>query len=486
MAFKQFLARLLAGKSVSVIPAGRVHFEEPTGYYTVRGDGFDGVYREWLKSRQLVQAWVLTLGAPAFLDNLHNRSGYVREFCLRALTLLEDEGSFKPVLQRLNDYVPGNRYLALQLVLKYLAELPLDMIIDALPEIEVLKTQSRVNHAMIYGALSQRLDSEEGRASLEAGLVHHRAKVRWACWKRCESALTWSDRERIQYALHSGDPAIARSVEKDVLALSDGELMKRLPGLHQIRAMPLRRAFLIALWRKHLADAQTLIAAALWDDSYSIRWLGRHWSKEVPEALLQQYAAVMQRDEGSRHKRYALEGLSLLKLPDAVAVCKAALQDAKPVIRKAALSAACAVDEENQLVYVAAAMQDTDWTVVREAFRLLVALGLPLPTDVIAAAADARREELPFFELLLQSADHMGIWKALHLASFTGRAQPSLQTRLAPAIGLFLKNVGVTEVYTAPTQPQWRAICAWMPMEVLPANSGLRYVMDIYAKQMGN
>lgn len=367
MAVLKFLGKLLntpkvpAKKATVKIP---YYFDEPTGYYTVRGEGFDSAYSSWQKTKTLSPDQLHAIGAHAIAANLDNRSGYVREFCLMALALIDGAEAFKAVALRLNDYVPSNRELALQLTLKWLAELPLETLIDALPELDSLEEQSRANHAAVYGALAQRLGAADGREALVSGLINHRAKVRRACWKRCMQTLTWSGTERIQFAMHCGDPAIARSVEKDVFALPDEELIDWFSKLSQVRAMPLRRAFLVALRRKALVDSQQLISAALWDDSFSIRWLGRHWGKDAPEDLLQQYVDTLHGEGISRRKCYALEGLAQLKLSGGLQACKNALQNPTPVIRKAALSAACAVDTVNQSTYVADAIQDADMSVV--------------------------------------------------------------------------------------------------------------------------
>jgi HEAT repeat protein len=487
MSFRRLLDRLLITAKVpekSVSDQQQLYYEGPGAYHAGLSEAFDKAYASWLCTKVLPQEFVQMLGVQELATHLGSRNGYVREFCLRSLALVDDAEAFKPVLQRLNDYVSGNRHLALRLTLKWLAELPLASLVDALPELEILKIQSRVDYSAVYEALDKRLATPEGREAFMSGLMDDRATVRRMCWWRCVNMLTWTATERIQFAMLSGDPAIARSVEPDAFSLPDEDLLSWFRKLQQVRAMPLRRAFLMALRRKNLLDVQTLIAWALWDNSFSIRWLARHWIKSEPELLLHHYVTVMQEEGGTRRKRYALEGLAELKSSEAVLACKAALNNPSPVVRKAALDAVCTVDAENQFVYVAAAMQDADMTVVREAFRQIVALGLPLPTEAIASAAQARRDDLAFFELLLASASRMFIWPALQLASFVSLATPELH--LTSSIHHFLSRLQVTEVYLAPTPHQWLAVRAWAPMATLLPNAGLRDVMDMYAKRMGS
>lgn len=280
MGFRKFLARLLNASNAADKPGvseKSYYFEEATGdCYAVRGEAFNAAYAAWLQSKTLPPDALKALGPESFVANLGNRSGYVREFCLRALALLDGSEAFKPVIQRLNDYVPSNRDLALQLTLKWLAKLPLATVIDALAELDSLAEQSRANHAAAQEALGRRLLAKDGRDALLSGLMHTRAKVRRACWRRCLQTFLWSDPERVEAALRCADPAIARSVEPDVFALADDVLTGWFPKLRQVRAMPLRRAFLVALHRRGLVDDQALIRFALLDDSFSIRWLARH------------------------------------------------------------------------------------------------------------------------------------------------------------------------------------------------------------------
>lgn len=488
MGFRKFLNKILNASKAPrrhIVSENSAYFEEPTGYYTVRGDEFNNAYAEWLNIKTLSRDVVEALGPQAFIANLDNRSGYVREFCLRAIDLCDWQEAFKPVVQRLNDYVPSNRGFALQLTLRWGAELPLAAVIDALPELDALTEQSRANSSAVQEALGQRLGKEGSQEALILGLTHTRAMVRRACWMRCMQTLEWSGPERIQAAMRCGDPSIARSVEPDVFALSDNELLEWFHKLQQVRAMPLRRAFLVTMGRRALVDSEKLISLALWDDSFSVRWLGRHWGKGDPRDLIRRYEDVLN-DGNARRKRYALEGLAELKMPEGLDACKNALGDASPAIRKAALVAACAIDTDRQSLYVAKAMQDASFSVVRETFKLLIGLSLPLPLDAISNVANARREELPFFHLMLDSARGIGIWKALHLASFSALAEPTLQLKLAPAISNFLNELRVVEVYVGPSKQQWQAICAWMPIGTLAPNSGLRHVLDFYAKQMND
>jgi hypothetical protein len=485
MGFQEFLKKLLGVQPTperQIYPLG--HYEEPTGYYTVRGEDFNRIYSSWDQSKVFPEDQVKALAPDAFIANLANRSGYVREFCLRALAIHDSTKAFKSVVLRLNDYVPINRELALQLALTWLAELPIAAVVDALPELSALQGQSRSNHATIQQALQRRLDTEDGKNALIAGTGHGHAKVRRVCWKLCLQSFAWTDSQRIQAAIRCGDPAIARSVEQNVFALSDEELMAWFEKIHQVRAMPLRRAFLLAARRRGLVDSSRLTACALWDDSFSIRWMARLWSKDEPEFLLQQYLSVLDGQSIARRKCHAIEGLALLKTASALEACKKSLDDESLAIRKAALIAACTIDPENLPVYASTALQDVELAVVRQAFKLLAVSGVPLPLDAIQTAANTRNQQLPFFVLLLECARQLSLWPAIQLATLTELATPALKPQLQTHIDNFLSGLALSEIYVAPTQNQWQAICSWPPISKLSSQSSLRNVMDIYAKRM--
>jgi hypothetical protein len=487
MGFQEFLKKLLGSRPApeqQSYAQSWPHYEEPTGYYTVRSEDFDRTYSVWIQSKAFPADQVRALAPSSFVANLDNRSGYVREFCLRALALHDWTEAFKPVVLRLNDYVPINRELATQLALKWLAELPVATVVDTLPELSSLGEQSRSNYATVNEAVQRRLDTEPGQGALRAGLSHSHAKVRSICWKLCLHKLAWTGSERIEAAMQCGDPAIARSVEQDVFALPDEKLIAWFEKIHQVRAMPLRRAFLVAVRRRDLVDSPKLIVCALWDDSFSIRWLARLWSKDTSEFLMQQYLETLDGQYSARRKRYAFEGLAILKTPSALDACKKALSDESLVIRKAALVAACHIDSENQSLYISDALQDADLAVIRQAFRLLAATGVPLPLDALQAVAETRCNELPFFVLMLECAKQLSLWPALHLATLTSLAAPALKPQLQAHIDNFISKLVLTEVYVAPTQKQWQAICSWLPMDKLAPKSSLRDVMDIYAKRM--
>jgi hypothetical protein len=487
MGFPKFIKKLFRLQSAAApqtTAAGSYHFEEPTGYYTVRGEDFNRAYTAWCQAKVLSIDKIKALAPSSFIENLNNRSGYVREFCLRALALHDWTDAFKPVVQRLNDYVPINRELATQLTVKLLATLPIATVIETLPELSALGEQSRSNHAAVNEAMQHRLDAPLGLEALKTGTSHNHAKVRSICWKWCLQKFSWTGPERIDAAMLCGDPAIARSVEQDVFTLPDEDLKAWFDKIHQVRAMPLRRAFLVAARRRGLVEDTRLTACALWDDSFSIRWLARFWSKDTPDILLQHYLAALEADCTPRRMRYALEGLAILKAQRGLDVVKKTLLHENVVIRKAALIAVCEIDPENVPVYISNALQDADLVVVRQAFKLLATLGMPLPLEALHTVANKRCDELPFFVLLLDCAKQLSVWPAMHLATFTSQTSPALKSQVQAHIDNFISRLVLTQVYVGPTQTQWQAICNWLPADKLAPKSSLRFVIEIYAKRM--
>jgi hypothetical protein len=481
MGFQEFFKKLL-GSAKAPEPARSVglsgHFEDETGYYTVRGQSFDEAYTDWCTTKVFPQERVLALSTEDILRNLDNRSGYVREFCLRALVLHDFSDALKPVLKRLNDYVPINRNLATQLSLAWLEKVSLEQVINALPELAATLHQSRANNQLVHALVDRRLASEEGHIALENGLLHTQAKVRRECWKRCVNQLGWTDSQRVEQAMRSRDPAIARSVESDVYALEDEALTAWHSRLQQVSAMPLRRAILVALHRKDLVDPVRLIDDALWDDSYSIRWLAQHWSKDKPEFLAGRYLQVLTGEETPRRKRYALEGFAILKNVNHLHACRQAMADRHATVRKAAFMACSRLDPSRQMQYIVEALQDAELANVVQALRLLATSGEPLPEAAIQSVATARQDELGFFVRLLALASQMPIWAAMHLVSFTALASVGVKVELQSLVEQFLSRLSFSSVYVAPTPSQWAAISRWQGYTQLSPRSQLRQTIE--------
>ncbi len=490
MGFQELMKKLMAPKTVPApqVPTQRPHYVDDSiddyGYYTVRGEAFNKVYVLWYPAKTLEDVQVLAVAPESFLANLDNRSGYVREFCLRGLALHDWKEAFKPTLQRLNDYVPGNRALALQLTLKWLAEIPVAAVVDALPELSAITAQSRVDHAAVHAAVERSLEAEEGHDALVAGLMHQHAKVRRACWTRCLRKFAWTGPERIEVAMRCGDPGIATSVEPDVYALPDDALIAWFQKTHLVRAMPLRRAFFVALRRKELIDTETLVERALWDRSYAIRWLARHWSKDSKQELVPAYRRVLNEQSTPRLKRYALEGLGQIGQADTIDCLQTALQDPNPSLRKAAVDALCNFASTTRYEFLTRALSDGDMSVVRKCFELSLKTSDHLAYEDLLPIAQARGHELDFFVHLIDYAGHVSIWLGIHLVSLTRFAEADMQTQLKPHVDAFLDQWGRRQIYSPASKKQWADVCAWLPYETLDSGSLLRFALEGEAKRI--
>lgn len=485
MGFQDFWRKVIGNrKQAEPTPlVGRVgFFEEQTGYYSIRDAEFAHAYSIWIKSKYFPKDQVLALAPELIVENLNNRSGYVREFCLRALILRDYSDALKDVVNRLNDYVPINRNLATQLVLTWLEKIPLEQIIGALPEFAAVSQQSRASHELVHGALHTRLDQDAGQHALESGLQHTRAKVRRECWKLCLQKFNWSSSKRVEAAMLSRDPSIARLVEPDVSKLDDIALVAWFNAIHKVRPMPLRRAILTATHQKNLVGLDALSERALWDDSFSIRWLARHWLKESPDQLTTRYLHALEGIESPRHKRYALEGLAILKNIQTLDACKKALTDKHQAVRKAAFISCCQINPENSSQYISEALQDSSLSIVCQALRQIATSGEPLPEEVLKMVAIKRTSELEFFVRMLAIARGMPLWAALQLASFSDLSAASLKLTLQNHVDDLLSRFALTSVYFGPNQQQWRAIYGWSSYKALSPASLLRQVAESFIK----
>lgn len=492
MGFQEMMKRLVAPKAMPApqVPTQRPYYADNSTdgdhcyYYTVRGEAFNKAYSLWYQAKTLEDLQVLALAPESFVANLDNRSGYVREFCLRGLALHDWKEAFKPTLKRLNDYVPSNRALALQLTLKWLAEIHVTAVVDALPELSAVSAQSRVDAEVVHAAVERRLETEEGHYALVVGLMHQHAKVRRVCWTRCLRKFSWTGPERIEAAMRCGDPGIATSVEPDVYALPDDALIAWFEKTHQVRAMPLRRAFFVALRRKGLITPQALVERALWDRSYPIRWLARHWSKDGKQELVAAYRHVLNEQGAPRLKRYALEGLGQIGQADTIDCLEAAIQDANPSLRKAAVDALCNFASATRYVLLIRALRDGDMAVVRKCFALSLKTSDHLAYEDLLPIAQARGHELDFFVRLIDYAGHVSIWLGIHLVSLTRFAGVDVQLPLKPQVDAFLDQWGRRQIYTAASTKQWADVCAWLPFETFDSQSPLRFALEGEAKRM--
>ncbi|MDR7307650.1 HEAT repeat domain-containing protein [Rhodoferax saidenbachensis] len=487
MSFPDFLSKLF--KSVALPTAGMQtpsDSQYPWGreVYGLHDTAYSNVYFAWRKDQRIPAARLQALSPTTAIERLDNRSGYVREFSLRVLMAQDWVDGLQPVTKRLNDYVPVNRELSLQLVLHWLAHMPFESLVDALPALYALETQSRADFQQVLAALQARLAEPQNRDLVLAGTSHGSAKVRFQCWRLCLALYDWSDLEKVERAIESGDSALARSVEPLVYKLADSELQALLTQRHHLKAMALRRAVYLSLWRRKLGDTDELLSIALWDPSFSIRWLARHWSKDQPQVLVAAYRRVLAEPVSIRLKRYALEGLGQLGRADTMDCCEAALLDVNPSLRKAALVALCSFTSATRYAYLTQALNDGDLAVVRMCFELSLNTGDHLAYDDLLPVVQARSQELDFFVRLVEYAGHVSVWLSIHLVSLTRLAGADVQGPLKPHVDNFLNRWGQQQIYFAPSKKQWADVDAWIPYETLAPRSALRFALEGEAKRM--
>ena len=219
--------------------------------------------------------------------------------------------------------------------------------------------------------------------------------------------------------------------------------------------------------------------------SFSIRWLARHWSKDNPQVLVAAYRSMLAEPAALiRFNRYALEGLGQLAQADTVDRCEAALQDASPALRRAALEALCNFAPATRYAYLTRALRDDDMSVVRQSFALSLKTGDYLACDDLLPIVQARSGELDFFVSLTAYADRVSAWLGIHLVSLTRFAQADVHALLKPHVDAFLDRWARQQNYFAASQKQWADVCAWLPYETFDARSPLRFALEGEAKRV--
>ncbi len=459
-------------------------FAEIDDYYLTMDVAYTVAYTDWRKARVLTDALLQSLSSATAITCLLSRDGYAREFSLRVLLAQDGVAAFRQVVQRLNDFVPINRELAQQLVLRWIVALPIELIVDALPDLYALEQQSRADFKSVMDALRNRLSEPEGRHAVMAGICHGRATVRLRCWQICLQMYEWSTMEKVEHALASGDVVLAYKVEALVYALTDDEISHLLLDPNRLTAMPLRRAVYLTAWRRKLIEPTALIERALWDTSFSIRWMARMWAKEMPDFLANQYRRVLAQSSSVRQKRCALEGLAQLRQLDTLDCCRAALGDMHPSVRKSALEALCKIDVERRNAYLRSALWDPDVAVIRKCFEISIQMGEHFTFDELEPVAHERRADSEFFAYLIHYAQNVSGWLGIHFTSLCRVADETVQAGLKPRVAVYIQDWARLQIYTAPTLQQWSEASAWLQVDKLDARSELRFIFETQAKRL--
>lgn len=461
-----------------------MQFPAASDYYGFHDAAYAGVFSEWCKDRNVAAIRMQALSAETATAGLLNRSGFVREFSLRVLITQDWTAALRPVVQRLNDYVPINRQLAQQLVLHWIAELPFAAVVDALPDIYALEQQSRANFALVMDAVRGRLAEADSRRAVLAGLLHNRPAVRLQCWKLCLQLFDWSAFERVGHALASGDVVLAYRVEPDIYTLTDAEILGLLSERRRLVAMPLRRAVYLTTWRRKLWEPDALVELALWDSSHAIRWMARVWSKDQPDTLVAEYRRVLAESSSIRQKRFALEGLAQLRRADTLDCCNAAMQDGHPSVRKSALEALCGIDPQRRTEYLQTALHDPDLALIRQCLEIATKTGDHFLYEDLEPIAKARRGEAEFFVHLVNYARNVTGWLGIHLVSLCRFADPGLREAVQMSVDTYIRDWTRLQLYASPTSKQWTEVSDWLQVDKLDARSELRFIFDGQAKRM--
>lgn len=460
-----------------------MQFPVASDYYGFHDDAYATVFSEWCKDRNVGAARMQALSEDTATAGLLNRSGFVREFSLRVLSAQNWTAALRPVVQRLNDYVPVNRQLAQQLVLHWIAELPFAAVVDALPDIYALEQQSRANFRLVTDAMHGRLAEADSRRAVLAGVLHNRPTVRLQCWKLCLRLFDWSAFERVEHALASGDVVMAYRVEPDVYTLADTEVLRLMAERKRIVAMPLRRAVYLTTWQRKLWEPVSLIKLALWDTSHAIRWMARVWGKDQPGFLVAEYRRVLAESTSIRQRRFALEGLAQLRRADTLDCCNAAMQDGHPSIRRSALGALCGIDPERRTEYLQAALHDPDVALIRQCFEIAVRTGDHLSYEDLEPIARVRRGEAEFFVHLVNYARNVTGWLGIHLVSLCQLADAGLREAVQMSVDAYIRDWTRLQLYASPTPKQWTEVSDWLQVDKLDARSELRFIFDGQAKR---
>ncbi|WP_295749215.1 hypothetical protein [Undibacterium sp.] len=430
---------------------------------------FFDIFTRWRETSSISQYQLQTLSTETAEKQISSRNGYIREFCLLTLIAKNNIDSLKYVVGRLNDHVEKIRSLGMAVVVEWLPIVPIAQLIDGLPEIYALQKQSRAVAFNAVDMVNARLVQTENHVDLIAGIGHKNHKVSAICWELSNQFFAWNSFEQIRQALKSKNVITAQKVAKEVPKLSDEELRQLYAQLPKIKSMQIRREIFLHAWRRKLVEDDVAIRQALWDKSFSIRWMARLWAKDRDDFLFKEYRQEITEKSSVRSMIFALEGLLDLQDKQGIALCKAAIEHEHPSVKKAALFVLCRLDKDKTQEYLEHYVMDVEIGVVKACFGISILESCFISMRSLQCVASKRANDVEFYRHLLRYADQVSGWRGLELAALTELTSSEVAAAIKQELNSFLSSWANTQIYMAATEKQFADICSWLNQNRLNA-----------------
>lgn len=466
--------RDLSISSGEISQAIRIHNWDSDGHtYELRDPAFADLYSKWRNGVSITQVQFQAISSATAEAQITNRNGYVREFALGILVHQKNYLSICFVTGRMNDYVDRIRRLATKTVALWLSEADLSLIVNTLPTLYALKKQSRADSTLVLDIALARLFEPLNHPHLLMGIESKNHKVSAICWQLAGDHFEWTSFEKISFALKSKDTVTQSRVSTEVAHLSDQELTVLFKLLNKIKVMQLRREILLAVTRRKLYDEDECINHALWDKSYSIRWMARLWAKEEPEFLYEEYRKKIETPASIRGTLFALEGIQELGDKRGITILKDALHQPHSSVKRSALFKLCDIDKAHLTDYLDQFLEDTDLRMVKACFNISFRECRYFSVERLTNLIADRKSKKELFSILLNYAAQISGWHGLDIAALCQYAKADIAPLIKLELHSFLRRWAYSEIYVCTTINQFIRIRLWLTDDKLKELNGL-------------
>ncbi len=417
-------------------------------------------FSDW-RSKQFVseEVWQ-SLATSEVINELNNRNGYIREFCLHVLDARNEIQALPNVLKRFNDYVPQVHKKAQQIGRRWLINCDIRYLVQNLGLILALENQSRVQAFAFQSLALARLAEPGNQPALMEGLVNKDHRISGASWKFATQIFNWNHADRVWHAMKTKNPQVMRLVVKDFEHLDAKEILHYFEVLGGIRDPFAKRAILNLAINRGLVDLASITTIALWDKNSGIRWLARKYVIDLGKQtyLRKIYLTELAEQKCVKRALYALEGLVDIRSEDIKTILRSLLNTPHIRIWERALSLLCQQDREFGYTTLKVALSTGDQERRALCFKIAGQNQLFLPLSSVKQYAKHHSNDRDAAENILIYANSIGGWTGLEIATTYQEFSIDVQHETSAMKRTYLQTWAYSQNFTSPTLDQLTTI----------------------------
>ncbi len=412
-----------------------------------------------LKRLVLEEAWK-GLPTSEIINELNNRNGYIREFCLHVLDAKDEITTLPSILKRFNDYVPQVQKKAQQIGKRWLLECEIGFLVQNLGQVLALENQSRVQAFVFHSLVLARLAEPDNQIVLLKGLTHKDHRISGASWQFATRIFSWNHAERVRHAIETKNPQVMRLVVRDFEFLDANEVLHYFEILDKIRDPSAKRAVLNLAINLSLVDLASITRKALWDKNAGIRWLARKYVVDLGKKTYLHDVYLKELSDQLCVKRalYALEGLIEMKNEDLKTILQTLLSTPHSRIWERALSYLCQEDREFGYATLKGALNTESQEKQSLCFKIAGQAQLFLPLSLVRQHAILHLNDPVAAQRILTYANSIGGWTGLEIATTYQEFSLNVQQEMNAAKHEYLQNWAYSQNFTSPTMSQLKTI----------------------------